>query len=220
MYANFITKFSNIINNINIDWTIRFTDIISIMSVITTIAIAFATIYKNNKNVNKQLIQQQKQLEKSQENHIENKNIELRKNQIEYLPIIDMCNIHCSSDGKEITFKFDLKNIGNGTALKCIFDNKDKLIVYSDPNDPGLQYIQSSPGSFVLNINDSFNTSIITNRLPNNYVNEVKFSVVYNDLMGRTYKQLFVFHYMYPKLTHQITNKYEWECIHNIKFKP
>lgn len=221
MYINLLTIFSNIINNINIDWTIRISDIISVWSVITTIVIAFITIHKN---INKQLSQQQynlqKQLETSKKNHIENKNIELRKNQIEYLPIIDMVNINCSSDGKKIIFNVILKNIGNGIARNCFLSADEKLVVYNDSVDPELQYIQSSPGTLILNANDSFATSIRTSKLPNDYPHKESFSITYDDLMGRKYKQLFVFHYTYPKLSTHITNKYEWECVQNIEFKP
>ena len=124
----------NVINKINLDWTISLSDIISVLSVIVTIVIAFLTMNKNNKNVNKQLTQQQQnfqqQLDESRKNHAENKNIELRKNQIEYLPIIDIQELTYIGDGRKATFHFTLKNIGNGTALNCFLNADDNLVVY------------------------------------------------------------------------------------------
>lgn len=217
----------NVINNINLDWTISLSDIISafisVLSVIVTIVIAFKTINKNNKNVNKQLTQQQQnfqqQLDESRKNHAENKNIELRKNQIEYLPIIDIQELTYIGDGRKATFHFTLKNIGNGTALNCFLNTDDNLVVYNDSIDSGLQYIQSSPGKFMLNVNDSSKTSLSTNRLPNKSAHNVCFSITYNDLMGRIYKQPFEFFYDGVKIVPKIANKYEWECIKDIEFK-
>lgn len=213
----------NVINKINLDWTISLSDIISVLSVIVTIVIAFLTMNKNNKNVNKQLTQQQQnfqqQLDESRKNHTENKNIELRKNQMEYLPIIDLKELIYMDNSGKATFKFTLKNIGNGTALNCYLVADDNLVVYNDSIDNGLQYIQSSPGKFILNVNDSFKTSLSTNRLPNNSPHVVCFSITYNDLMGRIYKQPFEFFYDGVKIVPKIVNKYEWECIKDIEFK-
>lgn len=123
----------NIIGKMNFNWTINLYDIIS---VIVTIIIAFYTINRNNKNVNKQLAQQQQnfqeQLETNRNNHTENKNIELRKNQLDFLPIIDIENPICTSNGKKATFKFTLKNIGKGAAHNCYLNTDNNLVVYND----------------------------------------------------------------------------------------
>ena len=218
-----LSLLTNIIGKINFNWTINLSDIISVLSVIVTIIIAFYTIRKNNKNVNKQLAQQQQnfqeQLEANRNNHTENKNIELRKNQLDFLPIIDIEDPICTSDGKKATFKFTLKNIGKGAALNCYLNTDNNLVVYNDSIDEGLQYIQSSPGKFMLNVNDSFETSFSTNRLPNKSAHKVCFSITYKDLMGRIYNQSYEFFYDGIKWIHVIRNKHEWTCIKDIEFK-
>lgn len=194
------------------DFTINISDVIALLTIIVTIIATRITIKRNRNDLLTQ-INEERQI------HNENKNIELRKNQLECLPILDIDNLNYISDGKNATFNITLKNIGNGTALKCFFDVNDNLVVYNDSNDPGLQYIQSSPGQFILNVNNSFDTSITTNRIPNTTIHQVSFSIVYNDLMGRTYKQPFVFFYDGSKIAPLITNKYEWTCINDIEFK-
>lgn len=218
---------ANVIDKINFDCTINLSDIlsasISVLSVIVTIIIAFKTINRNNEIANKQLKQQQQnfqwQLDEYRKNHAENKNIELQRNQMECLPIIDIKEPHYTNNGKYATFDFKLKNIGKGTAHNCCMNSDNNLVVYSDSNDKGLQYQQSSPREFILNINDSFKASISTNRLPNKYAHKVCFSITYKDLMGRVYKQPFEFYYDYPTMKPIVTNKYEWECIKDIEFK-
>lgn len=218
-----LSLLTNIINKINFNWTISLSDVISVLSVIVTIIIAFYTINRNNKNVYKQLEQQQQnfqeQLEENRNNHTENKNIELKKNQLEFLPIIDIKKFIYTSDGKKATFKFNLNNIGKGTALNCYLNTDSNLVVYNDSIDEGLQYIQSSPGKFILNVNDSFETSFSTNRLPNKSAHKVCFSITYKDLMGRIYNQPYEFFYDGIKMVPVITNKYEWTCIKDIEFK-
>ena len=135
------------------------------------------------------------------------------------MPILDIDSLRYIGNGQSATFNFSLKNIGNGTALKCFFDVGDNLVIYSDPDDTGLQYTQASPGQFILNVNDSFDTSIITNRIPNKTMHKVSFSIIYKDLMGRTYKQPFVFFYDGSKIAPEIINKYEWICTKDIEFK-
>lgn len=217
----------NTIDKINFDWTISLSNIISacisFLSVIVTVVIAVKTITKNNENVDNQLKQQQyifeQQMTENRKNHNENKNIELKKNQIECLPIIDIENIHYSSNGNYATFDIKLKNIGNGTAHNCCLNSDNNLVLYNDSNDEGLQYQQSSPGEFIINVNDSFETSITTNRIPNKSAHKVCFSITYNDLMGRIYTQPFEFNYDYPAMKPFVTNKYEWKCIKDIEFK-
>ncbi len=222
-----LNSIANIIDKINFDWTISLFDIlsasISVLSVIVTIIIAFKTINRNNEIANKQLKQQQqnfqRQLDENRKNHAENKNIELQRNQMECLPIIDIEEPHYTNNGKYATFDLKLKNIGNGTAHNCCINSDNNLVVYSDSNDKGLQYQQSSPREFILNVNNSFEISITTNRIPNKFAHKVCFSITYNDLMGRTYKQPFEFYYDYPTMEPIVTNKYEWECIKDIEFK-
>ena len=50
-------------------------------------------------------------------------------------------------------------------------------------------------------------------------MHQVSFSIIYNDLMGRTYKQPFVFFYDGSKIELLITNKYEWSCTKDIEFR-
>lgn len=196
----------------NFDFTINISDVIALLTIIVTIIATRITIIRNRNDLLTQ-INEERQI------HNENKNIELRKNQLECLPIIDIDNLSYIGNGKNAIFNITLKNIGNGTALKCFFDANDNIIAYNDSNDPGLQYTQSSPGRFILNVNDSFDTSITTNRIPNKTIHQVSFSIIYNDLMGRTYKQPFAFFYDGSKIAPLITNKYEWICINDIEFK-
>lgn len=194
------------------DLTINISDIIALLTIIVTIIVTRITIIRNKNDLLTQ-INEERQI------HNENKNIELRKNQLECLPILDIDSLRYIGNGQSATFNFLLKNIGNGTALKCFFDVGDNLVIYSDPDDTGLQYTQASPGQFILNVNDSFDTSIITNRIPNKTMHKVSFSIIYKDLMGRTYKQPFVFFYDGSKIAPEIINKYEWICTKDIEFK-
>lgn len=218
---------TNIIDKIDFKWSISLSDIISacisVLSVIVTIIIAFKTINRNNENVNKQLVQQeqnfQKQLDENRKNYAENKNVELKKNQIECLPIIDVESSLASKTGNCFTFKITLKNKGNGTAINCKTNADNNLVVYADNIDSKLQYSQANMAEFILNTDDSFNIIIQSNKISNG-AHKVEFSIIYNDLMGREYKQLFVFHYNYPNnFAPQFTTKYMWECIKDIEFK-
>lgn len=218
---------ANVIDKINFDCTINLSDIlsasISVLSVIVTIIIAFKTINRNSKIANKQLEQQQysfqQQLDESRKNHAENKNVELKKNQVECLPIIDIESSHASKTGNYFTFKITLKNKGNGTAIGCKPNADNNLVIYTDNVDSKLEYSQTNMAEFILKKDDNFDITIQSNKVCNG-AHKVEFSIIYKDLMEREYKQLFVFHYDYPdNFAPQFTTKYMWKCIKDIEFK-
>ena len=194
--------------------SISLASILQFLCAVATIIVTFIINKRTIKNNKEDLLIQ---IEEMKKQHNQNRDFDHKKNQIDCLPIISLKEIKAiPNNDDKLSFNLTFNNIGNGAALHCSLIKND-LIVYKDKNDSELNYIQSDHNAPLLNVGNSFTTKITSNQQFDGKEKEVQLNLCYEDLMGRKYKQLFVFYYGYPgMLDVHVTNTYLWECIKDI----
>lgn len=229
-----INLIKDFLENAEFNLVINLSDIITVIVFLFTIGFNIYTLKKEKKrfqinlseqheqfriSLKEQKIQFEEQMKQQSKQYEDNRNFDLKKNQVECLPIILLKEDIMIEKSSKNSLKFYLKliNRGSGSAYACHPIADDMLCIYTDKLDTDLKYHQMEPGADLLNFGDSVNITICSSKLPNELPHDVFFTIEYYDLMGRKYNQEYRFIYNFPKYDKATRiGNYLWNCVEDI----
>lgn len=212
MIMEIINIIKDFLENIKFDLVVNLSDIITIIVFLFTVCFNVYALNKEKKRFEEQIIQQRKQ-------YADNRTLDLKKNQVDCLPIILLKKdiVIEKSNQNNLKFHLNLTNCGNGSAYACHPITDGQLCIYEDEHESDLKYFQIKAGSDLLNIGDSFDLIICSSKLPDNTPHEIYLVIEYYDLMGRKYNQEYRFIYNFPQLNKATRiGNYLWTCVEDI----
>ena len=201
-----------------LDLTISISDIINVIVFAFTAITAIISISISRKSLYTQMQQFEEQIKLQISQYKESKQMDLLKNQSEYLPILLLESI--SIEENNLTghpaFTLRIRNRGKGDAHHLRYIYQHDLCVYTDEIDKDLFYTQTQPLPTIIKVDDTVEITISASKQLS--PKRVFIDFTYEDTMHRKYKQSYAFYYNFPASSEVVRiENYDCKMLENIE---